>query len=470
MSFDLAILGAGPGGYVCAIRAAQLGLKVALIEKGDRLGGTCLNVGCIPSKALLESSEWYHDAIYKFPAYGIVGSSWKLNLNDMMGRKAEVVNTLTDGISLLMKKNKVTVFKGTGRLLGAGLIELEESSDQSKIQIPKSKIEASNIVLAMGSVPVELPFLKFDGKQIVSSTEALSFAKVPDHLIVVGAGAVGLELGSVWRRLGSKVTVVEMLPNIVPFADKQLTTLLQRALVEQGIEFHLNAKVTSAKVKGKQGTLSYTDKDGAEQSLTGDKILVAVGRKANLEGSGLTEAGVVIERGKVVVDERFQTNLPGVYAIGDLIQGPMLAHKASEEGVAVAEMIAGHHGFVNYNVVPNVVYTHPELAVVGLSEDEAKTAGRNVKAGKFFFRGNGRALSLGSAEGMVKVVADADTDRILGVHILGPRASDLIAEAAVAMEFAASAEDIGRTIHAHPTLAEALKEAALAVNKMQIHG
>ncbi len=481
MNFDLVVLGAGPGGYVCAIRAAQLGLKVALIEKGERLGGTCLNVGCIPSKALLESSEWYHDVLHKFPAYGVNTTGVSLDLPLLLSKKVDVVNTLTDGIAMLMKKNKVTVIKGTGRLLGSGRITInstlleggklkEGAPDGSEIGNQKSEIEASSIVLAMGSVPIELPFMKFDCKFIVSSTEALSFEKVPDHLIVVGAGAVGLELGSVWRRLGAKVTVVEMLPNIIPFADKQLTTMLQRSLTDQGIEFILNAKVTGATVKGKKATLNYLSTSSTELSITGDKILVAVGRKALVEGAGLAEARVIVERGKVVVDERYQTNLPDVYAIGDLISGPMLAHKASEEGVAVAELIAGHPGFVNYDVIPNVVYTNPELAVVGMSEDEAKAAGRTVKTGKFYFRGNGRALSLGSAEGLVKVVADAETDRVLGVSILGPRASDLIAEAALAMEFVASSEDIGRTIHAHPTLSEALKEASLAVNKMQIHG
>jgi len=468
MNYDLVVIGAGPGGYVCAIRAAQLGLKTALIEKDARLGGTCLNVGCIPSKAMLESSEWFHDALHKFPAYGIKTSGVTLDLSQLLAKKVEVVNTLTDGIALLMKKNKVTVVKGSARLVGSGEVEIYDSSDP-QFQIPNSKFQTTNVVLAMGSLPIELPFMKFDGKFVVSSTEALSFDNVPEHLIVVGAGAVGLELGSVWRRLGAKVTVVEMLPNIVPFADKQLTTMLQRSLTEQGIEFILNAKVTGATVKGKKVTLNYSSSESAS-SITGDKILVAVGRRANSDASGLAEAGVVVERGKVVVDDHFQTNLPGVYAIGDLIRGPMLAHKASEEGVAVAEQLAGHAGHVNYDVVPNVVYTNPELAVVGLSEDEAKSAGKSVKTGKFYFRGNGRALSLGSAEGMVKVVADAETDRVLGVSILGPRASDMIAEAAMAMEFVASSEDIGRTIHAHPTLSEALKEAALAVNKMQIHG
>jgi len=393
-----------------------------------------------------------------------------LDLPLLMSRKAETVKTLTDGIATLMKKNKVTVLKGTGRLISSGVVELEESSAESKIQNPKSKIETTNVVLAMGSLPVELPFLPGDGKYIVSSTEALAFDRVPDHLMVVGAGAIGLELGSVWARLGAKVTVVEMLPRIAPFADAQLTTLLQRSLTGQGLSFILEAKVTGAVVKKGKVTLNYASKDGKEESLAGDRVLVAVGRKPNCAGQGLEEAGVTLERGRIVVDDDFRTNLRGVYAIGDLIRGPMLAHKASEEGVAVAEIIAGQKAFVNYNAVPNVVYTSPELAVVGLSEEEAKEKGFEVRTGKFFFRGNGRALSLGQAEGMVKVVADAATDRALGVHILGPRASDLIAEAALALEFSASAEDIGRTIHAHPTLAEALKEAALAVNKMQIHG
>lgn len=459
MSYDLIVIGAGPGGYVCAIRAAQLGLKTALIEKFPRLGGTCLNVGCIPSKALLEASEWYHNARTKFPKFGVETGEVKLNLPAMMTHRETTVRTLTDGIGLLMKKNKVAVIQGDAELLGSG-----------KVRVGSDELDATSVVLALGSVPIELPFLKFDGEYVVSSTEALAFDRVPEHLIVIGAGAVGLELGSVWRRLGAKVTVVEMLPNIVPFADKQLATMLQRSLTEQGIEFRLEAKVTGATIKAGKVELAYTDKAGAEQVVVGDKVLSAVGRRAFTESAGIAKAVVVVERGKVVVDDHFQTNLPGVYAIGDLIRGPMLAHKASEEGVAVAEMLAGHTGHVNYNAIPNVVYTDPELAAVGLTEEEAKTQGFEVKSGKFFFRGNGRALSMASPEGFIKVVADAATDRCLGVHILGPHASELIAEATLALEFSASAEDIGRTIHAHPTLAEALKEAALAVNKMQIHG
>ncbi|MBM3329465.1 MAG: dihydrolipoyl dehydrogenase [Calditrichaeota bacterium] len=465
MSYDIAIIGAGPGGYVCALRSGQLGLKTLLIDPGDRLGGTCLNVGCIPSKALLEASEWFHSVGHKFPAFGIAAGSVTLDLPKMLGEKERIVRTLTDGISLLMKKQRVEVIRGRGRLAGPGMVVVKGDGKNGG-----DEIAAKVIVLATGSVPVELPFMPFDGKVVVSSTEALAFDAVPDHLVVVGAGAVGLELGSVWNRLGAKVTVVEMLPAIAPFADRQLTTLLQRSLTSQGLEFRLETQVTAAKVARGKALLTLTGKDGREDKLTCDKVLVAVGRKPFSDGLRLEEAGVTTERGRVVVDDRFQTSVEGVYAIGDLIRGPMLAHKASEEGVAVAELVAGHAAFVNYDAIPNVIYTAPELAVVGLSEEEATQRGHAVKSGKFFFRGNGRALSLGEPEGLVKVVADATTDRVLGIHILGPRASDMIAEAALALEFSASSEDLGRTIHAHPTLSEAVKEAALAVNKMQLHG
>jgi len=488
-TYDIAIIGAGPAGYVCAIRAAQLGLKAALIDKGERLGGCCLNIGCIPSKALLEASEWFHAIHHKYPSFGISARGVSLNLAAMMAKKQEIVNSLTDGIGMLMKKNGVTVVKGVGRLEGRGRILVEmtppESPPAQQVGIPNSpppglqggmkggdsiEVAARNIVLAMGSVPIELPFMPFDHRYIVDSTDGLAFDNVPEHLVVVGAGAIGLELGSVWRRLGAKVTVVEMLPQIAPFADKQLATMLQRSLTAQGIEFHLEAKVTGAKVKKSRVTLEF-EKGGKSESLTSDKVLVAVGRHSFSEGVRLETVGVSSEKnGRIPVDDHWQTNVPGIYAIGDMIAGPMLAHKASEEGIAVAEIIAGKPGHVNYHTIPNVIYTSPELAVVGLSEAEAAAKGMKVKVGKFYLKGNGRALSLGETDGVIKVVADTSTDRLLGVHILGPRASDMIAEAVIAMELGASAEDIARTVHAHPTLSEVLKEAALAVDKMQIHG
>jgi dihydrolipoamide dehydrogenase len=461
--FDLIVIGSGPGGYVCAIRAAQLGLKTALVEKDAALGGTCLNVGCIPSKALLESSELFHVMRHKAEPHGISPSSVKLDLPRMLARKEGIVKDLTDGIAVLMKKNKVTVVRGRGVLKGGGKVAvLSESGEQ--------EIEAKAIGLAMGSVAVELPFLPFDGDKVVSSTEALCFDKVPQHLVVIGAGAIGLEMGSVWNRLAAKVTVVELLPRVAPFADSQMSTFLERSLKAQGMIFRLGAKVTGAKPEGEGLSVTIQNAKGEEESFTCDKILVAVGRKPCTDTAGLQEAGVIIEGGRVQVDDHFRTNLPGVFAIGDLIRGPMLAHKAQDEGVALAELLAGKPGHVNYDAIPNVVYTHPELACVGLTEEECKAKGLPVKVGKFYFKGNGRAKSLGEDEGLVKVVAHAETDRLLGVHILGARASDMIAEAVVAMEMHASAEDLARTCHAHPTLSEILKEAALNVEKRAIHG
>ncbi len=460
--FDVAIVGAGPGGYVAAIRAGQLGLKTALIEKRDALGGTCLNVGCIPSKALLESSEAYHHTKHGLDQHGISVEGVGLDLAKLLERKTAIVSELTGGIAMLMKKNKVKVFQGVGTLDGPGRL-LVKNDDET------TTVEARSIVLAQGSVPVELPFLPYDGESIVSSTEALSFTEVPKHLLVVGAGAIGLELGSVWMRLGATVTVVELLPNVAPFADKQLSKTLERSLAGQGMNFMLKSKVTRAE-KTDEGLSVHIENDkGETQILACDKLLVAVGRRPNT--AGLKEAGVELnERGFVAVDEHFRTNLDQVYAIGDLIPGPMLAHKAEEEGIACVERLAGKAGHMNYEVIPSVIYTHPELAVVGLSEDEAKKQGIPVKSGKFLYRANGRAKSMGEQDGLVKVVAHKETDRLLGVHIVGARASDLISEAVVAMEFQASAEDLARTIHAHPTLSEIVKEAAMAVDKNQIHG
>ncbi len=462
-SFDLVIIGAGPGGYVCAIRAAQLGLNTALVEKRTTLGGTCLNIGCIPSKALLESSELYAAATHRFSDHGIDLDGIGLNLPQMMARKGQIVQELVDGVGMLMKKNKVTVFTGRGVVTAPGRVTV--MGDAKDVEI-----EATSICLATGSEPVELPFMPFDGDKIVSSTEALSFAEVPAQLVVVGAGAVGLELGSVWSRLGAHVTVVEMLPTITPFADKQMAGSLQRALEAQGIEFRLSSKVTAAKVSKKSVTLSVENKDGDSEEIRCDRVLVAVGRKANTEGTGLAEVGVTLdELGRAQVDENFKTSVEGIYAIGDLVRGPMLAHKAEDEGMALAERLAGQPGHVNYDTIPNVVYTEPELAMVGRTEAELKEAGVPFKAGRFMFRANGRAKCLGLMDGMVKILAHKETDEILGVHMVGPRVSELIAEATVAMEFNASAEDLALTCHAHPTLSEVVREAALAVDKRAIH-
>ncbi len=463
-SYDLAVIGAGPGGYVAAIRAAQLGLRVGLIEKEDSLGGTCLNVGCIPSKALLESSELYHQAKHALPTHGITAADVSFDLGRMMARKEQVVDELTKGIGMLMKKNKVKVLQGRGKLAGRGRVALVREDGEEEI-------EAKNILLAMGSVPIELPFLPFDGKRIVTSTEALSFDSVPDHLVVVGAGAVGLELGSVWCRLGAKVTVIEMLPTIVPFADRQIAKALEKALTKQGLAFRLASKVEGAEVDGDGVQASVRSEDGGSESIPCDRLLVAVGRRPLTEDTGLEEAGVRIEEsGRIEVDDHLQTSVPGVYAIGDLVRGPMLAHKAEEEGVAVAEHISGKPGHVNYRAIPNVVYTWPEVAQVGRTEAELKEEGIPFKAGRYYFKSNARAKCMGEEDGLVKVISHAETDRLLGLHILGPHASEMIAEAVTAFEFSGSAEDVARTVHAHPTLMETVKEAALAVERRQIHG
>jgi len=460
--YDVIVVGAGPGGYVSAIRAAQLGLKTAIVEK-QWLGGVCLNVGCIPSKALLESSELYEMAREQVSAHGIVLSDVALDLKTMLARKSGVVQSLTDGVAMLMKKNKVTVLNGRGMLTGPGTLTVHGDAGETAIG-------AKSICLAMGSEAVELPFLPFDGDRIVSSTEALDFSSVPKHLVVIGAGAVGLELGSVWRRLGAKVTVVEMLPTITPFADKPMAKSLQRSLSDQGMEFRLETKVTAGKVLKKSVKLTVENAKGETEEISCDKVLVAVGRRPLSEGAGLENVGVAIdEAGRVVVDDKLRTNIDGIFAIGDLVRGPMLAHKAEDEGVAVAEQLAGMPGHVNYEVIPNVVYTEPELAMVGRTEAELKEAGVKFASGRFMFRANGRAKSLGQQDGMVKILADKKTDRILGVHMVGPRVSELIAEAALAMEFSASAEDLARTCHAHPTLSEVVKEAAMAVDRRALH-
>lgn len=457
--FDVVIIGAGPGGYICAIRCAQLGLKTALVEKSKTLGGTCLNIGCIPSKALLDSSEHYAQAQHELADHGVDFSKVSLNLANMMKRKDKIVGELTQGIVYLMKKNKIETFYGKGSITSTGTVEVTGDKPAT--------LKAKNIVIATGSVPIELPFLKFDGKTVVSSTEALSFDKVPEHLIVVGGGAIGLEMGSVWMRLGAKVTVVEFADKICGPMDKQISNDLLRILKKQGMEFLLSTKVTGADVKGKNVTVHFESvADGKKGSLQGDKILVAVGRKPFTDGVGLEKMGVKMnDRGQIVVGEHYQTSTPGIYAVGDATPGAMLAHKAEEEGVALAELLAGHSGHVNYKTVPWVIYTWPEVAGVGYSEEELKAKAIEYNAGSFPFSANARAKAIGMTEGRVKILADKKTDEVLGVHIVGPRASEMIAEAVVAMEFNASSEDIARSFHAHPTLAEVMREAALAVDK-----
>jgi dihydrolipoamide dehydrogenase len=464
--FDLVVIGAGPGGYVAAIRAAQLGMQVGCIDKRATLGGTCLNVGCIPSKALLDSSEWYAQARTHFSRHGIQVGDVGLDLKTMLARKDAVVKGLTDGVAHLFKKNKITFIHGSARLAGPGKVVVKGGTASEEAGL----VEARAILLATGSEPVGLPSLPFDGTAIVSSTEALAFDKVPAHLIVVGAGYIGLELGSVWARLGAKVTVVEFLPRILALGDAEIAESLRRSLIKQGLTFHLDTRVTTASTQGGQVIVDATSK-GQDVRLQGDRVLVAVGRKPCTNGLGLAEAGIALEpkTGRVPVDDKYQTRLPGVYAIGDLIAGPMLAHKAEEEGIAVVEQLAGRPAHVNYDTIPSVIYTHPEVASVGPTEDQLKEAGREYRVGKFPFTANGRARCLDETEGLVKILADARTDRLLAVHIMGPHASELIAEAVSVMEFAGSAEDIARTCHAHPTLSEAVREAALAVDKRAIH-
>jgi dihydrolipoamide dehydrogenase len=463
--YDVVVIGAGPGGYVAAIRAAQLGMKVACVEKRAALGGTCLNIGCIPSKALLDSSELYHLAQKRFAKHGIKVGALGLDVPAMLARKDEVVKGLTDGVNFLFRKDKIAAFHGEARLASPTSVAVK-SADGTE-----TTLEAGHVLLATGSAPVALPFMPFDGRHVVDSTGALAFDKVPEHLVVVGGGYIGLELGSVWKRLGARVTVVEFLPRIVPLMDTEVGDLLFKSLKKQGLEFYLDTKVTGAKVSGETVTISAETKDARPLSLECDRVLVAVGRRPYTEGLGLAEAGVAVDpkTGKVPVDSHFRTNVPTVSAIGDLIEGPMLAHKAEDEGVAWAELLAGRAGHVNYDTIPSVIYTWPEVASVGLTEDQLKQRGLSYKVGKFPFLANGRAKAMDETEGLVKVLADAATDRVLGVHIIGPRASDMIAEAVAVMEFAGSAEDIARTCHAHPTLSEAFREAALAVDKRAIH-
>jgi dihydrolipoamide dehydrogenase len=459
---DLVVVGSGPAGYTGAIRAAQLGMSVVCVEKDVPLGGTCLNVGCIPSKALLDSSEHYHLARNGLGAHGVKVGDVGLDLPAMMARKQKVVRGLTQGIAGLFRKNKVTRFTGTGRLAAPDRVVVTGADGETVV-------ETAHILIATGSEPIPLPGLPFDGERIVSSTEALALESVPAHLLVIGAGAVGLELGSVWRRLGSEVLVVEFLDRIVPWADVAMARQLQRALGKQGLVFRLSTQAKSAErtASGVRVTLSGP----AEPPLVdADVVLVAVGRRPYTEGLGDRELGVAYdEHGRIAVNERFETTVPGVYAVGDVIPGPMLAHKGEEDAIAAVEGMAGHPVHVDHDLVPNVVYTAPELASVGMTEEEAKARGFEVRIGTFPFQANARARCLDETEGGVKIIADAATDRILGIHILGARASDLIAEAVLAMEYGASAEDIARTIHAHPTLPEAVREAALGVAKRSIN-
>jgi dihydrolipoamide dehydrogenase len=459
-SFDLIIIGAGPGGYVGAVRAAQLGLKVACVEK-QYLGGTCLNVGCIPSKALLESSHRFHQAKHNSAKHGIVLGDVKLDLGAMMKRKDEVVKGLTNGVGFLFKKNKVTHLPGTGKILAAGKVEVTAADGT------KTTYDTKNILIATGSAPIQIPGLPFDGKHVLSSTEALTFDKVPEKLAIVGGGYIGVELGSVWSRLGSKVTIVEFTPGILPVSDREMANALQKSLAKQGIEFLFNTAAQSAKPEGDKVKLTIKTGD-ATSELVVDKVVVAVGRKPYTDGLGLENVGIAPnKRGFVEVDDHYRTAVPGIYAIGDVIGKIMLAHNAEEEGVAACEIIAGKPGHVNYKACPAVVYTHPELGAVGLTEDQAKEQGYEIKVGKFLFIANGRARGMDETEGFVKVIADKKTDKVLGVHVLAAHASDIIAEATLAMEYSATAEDIARSFHAHPTMSEALKQAALAVDGMQ---
>ena len=470
LSFDVLIIGAGPGGYVAAIRAGQLGLKTACIDKESRFGGTCLRVGCIPSKALLDASEKLYLAQHHFAEMGITVQNAGVDLPTMMGRKDKVVTTLTDGVSFLLKKNKVEKIVGMAKFLSPNTVEVTGPDGA------KQKVTAKHIVIATGSAPVQLPFMKFDGVKIIHSDHAIALPKVPASMIVIGGGAIGLELGSVWSRLGTKVTVLEMLPQLVGGgggADVEMARGLEKVLKKQGLNIYTQAKVTGANIEGAGVTVNF-EWEGKQMKEAADVVLVSVGRRPYTEGLGLETAGVKLTpRGQIETDNHYRTNVRwdggGIYAIGDVINGPMLAHKAEDEGVACMELIAGKAGHVNYGVIPSVVYTAPELAWVGRSEEQCTAEKIPYATGKFQFRVNGRALAMDETDGFVKAIAHAQTDRLLGVHILGAQASSMIAEAAAVMEFAGTAEDLGRICHAHPTLPEAVKEAALGVLKRAIH-
>jgi dihydrolipoamide dehydrogenase len=466
MSYDLIVIGTGPGGYVCAIRAAQLGLKVAVVEKRKTHGGTCLNVGCIPSKALLHASELFEEAGHGFDAFGIVVPKPKLDLKKMMAHKQETVDANVNGVAFLLKKNRIDAFHGLGTIPGAGKVQV--TKDDGSVQV----LETKAIVIATGSEIAGIPGVKvdIDEKVIVSSTGGLELDSVPKKMIVVGGGVIGLELGSVWRRLGAEVVVIEYLDRILAGMDTDVAKQFQRMLEKQGMTFKLSAKVTGVE-KGKKGAKVTFEPvaGGAAETIEGDVVLISTGRRPNTDGLGAEAAGIAMERGRIVIDHHFATNVPGIYAIGDVVRGPMLAHKAEDEGMAVAEIIAGKPGHVNYDAIPGVVYTHPEVASIGKTEDELKASGVAYKVGRFPFTANGRARANRTTDGFVKVLADAATDRVLGAHIVGAGAGDLIHEVGVLMEFGGSSEDLARTCHAHPTMSEAVKEAALAVEKRQIH-
>lgn len=456
MKYDVTVIGAGPGGYVAAIRCAQLGFKTALIEKYNTLGGTCLNVGCIPSKALLDSSEHFHNAVHNFETHGIKINAPKVDLAQMIKRKDEVVSQTTAGIDYLMKKNKIDVHTGMGSFKDKHTIVVKGALGTTEITTDKT-------IIATGSKPLILPFMNFDGKRVITSTEALKMKEVPKNLIVIGGGVIGLELGSVYARLGAKVQVIEYADGIIPTMDKSLGKEMQKILKKEGFEFHLSHKVTEVKPTEKSVSVTAQNKKGETVTFKGDYVLVSIGRKAYTDGLGLENVGIATDdRGRIEVDGHLQTSVPGIYAIGDVIKGAMLAHKAEEEGTLVAEQIAGQKPHINYNLIPGVVYTWPEVASVGETEEQLKARGAKIKTGSFPFKASGRARASMDIDGFVKVISDATTDEILGVHMVGPRAADLIAEAVVAMEYRASAEDVSRMSHAHPTFAEAIKEACLA--------
>ncbi|MFA6247396.1 MAG: dihydrolipoyl dehydrogenase [Mucilaginibacter sp.] len=461
MQYDVIVIGSGPGGYVAAIRCAQLGMKTAIIEKYNTLGGTCLNVGCIPSKALLDSSEHYHNAAHTFTTHGIKLDNLGIDFGQMIKRKQEVVDANTSGITYLMKKNKIDVHTGVGSFKDKNTIIVTAADGKT------TELTTEKVIIATGSKPSSLPFLKIDKKRIITSTEALTLTEIPKHLILIGGGVIGLELGSVYARLGAKVSVIEYMDGIIPTMDKGLGRELQKVLKKLGMEFYLGHKVTGATAKGKEVTVTFDNPKGEKQELKGDYCMVAVGRIAYTDGLGLDKIGITVEeRGrKIPVDEHLETSVKGVYAIGDVIKGAMLAHKAEDEGTFVAELIAGQKPHINYNLIPGVVYTWPEVAAVGYTEEQLKEAGTKYKVGSFPFKASGRARASGDLDGFVKVLADATTDEILGVHMIGPRAADMIAEAVIAMEFRASAEDVTRASHAHPTYTEAMREACLAATE-----
>lgn len=455
--YDVVVIGSGPGGYIAAIRCSQLGLKTAVIEKYSTLGGTCLNVGCIPSKALLDSSEHYHNALHNFAEHGIKIATPEVDLTQMINRKGEVVKQTTDGIQFLMKKNKIDVHQGLGSFVDKNTIKVTAEDGSTK------ELKADKTIIATGSKPLSLPFIPIDKERVITSTEALNLKEVPKHMIVIGGGVIGMELGSVYARLGAKITVVEFADSIIPTMDKTMGKELQKVLKKEGFEFNFKTKVTKVENKGKEVEVTAENGKGESVTFTGDYCLVSIGRKPYTEGLGLENAGVKLDdRGRIEVDGHLQTNVAGIYAIGDVVKGAMLAHKAEEEGVFVAESILGQKPHINYNLIPGVVYTWPEVAAVGYTEQELKEKGIPFKVGAFPFKASGRARASMDLDGQAKVLAHKDTDEILGVHIIGPRAADMIGEAVVAMEFRASAEDISRMSHAHPTFSEALKEACLA--------